>query len=457
MAHKKSLSPMTATRSALDTAIADSLTRRRHSSTLRRLTLPAKESVDFSSNDFLSLSTSSELRRRYLAELSSCPDFPLGSGGSRLLDGNTNYAEALESQIAAFHGASTALLANSGFDANSAIFSTLPQPGDLIVYDALIHASVHDGMRASRVPTAHRFSFQHNDVDSFASILRHLLTHSLPFASGRSSLFVALEAIYSMDGDVAPLSAIISTIDTLVPAPLRRNIHLVVDEAHATGVLGPRGSGLVCSLNLESRISVRLHTFGKALGAHGAAILCSQPMKEYLINYARPLIYTTFMPFPTLALVRAAYSMLQDGVAAESASRLSALGVRLWTGLKRIQARYPPTVLYVGDDDTACPVSPIFSLRTSQPRLLAAACQEAGYLVRPIMPPTVPTGSERVRVCLHAGNTESEVDGLLDVVGRWCEGIMATAPVEERETPSSSTASIAGGDGAAVLALRAKL
>lgn len=260
---------------ALNTAINAALARRRASSTLRRLSLVPSSSTDFSSNDFLSLSTTSELRRRYVAELDRYPNLALGSGGSRLLDGNTTYAESLERDIADFHHADTALLTTSGFDANVAIFSTLPQPGDIMIYDELIHASVHDGMRMSRVPRQQRYSFAHNDVSSFSSLLSHIIpTHPSVLASS-SSIFVALEAIYSMDGDVAPLQQILSEIDRLVPARQRQNIHLILDEAHATGVLGPNGRGLVNALGLEDRISVRLHTFGKALSANGAAILCS--------------------------------------------------------------------------------------------------------------------------------------------------------------------------------------
>ncbi|KAF2155149.1 7-keto-8-aminopelargonate synthetase [Myriangium duriaei CBS 260.36] len=414
--------------SALDSAINASLSRRRRSSTLRRLTLSPHDSIDFSSNDFLSLSTSDELRQRYLSELSSRSDFPLGSGGSRLLDGNTTYAESLENQIAVFHNAPAALLANSGFDANVAIFSTLPQPGDVIIYDDLIHASVHDGMRASRLPSTHRFSFRHNDVQSFTSVLQYIITHFPSLSNGKSSLFLALEAIYSMDGDIPPLQSLISTLDALSSPSLRRNTHIVIDEAHATGVLGPKGAGLVSSLNLQSRVTIRLHTFGKALAANGAAILCPPQVKQYLINYARALIYTTFLSFPALALVRSAYSLMAEGRTQPLADRLWANLTLLWTELVALQTRFPPAAV---DDGKALlsvslepPRSAIFSVETSRPRELAGYCQAQGYLVRPIMPPTVPAGSERVRVCLHAGNSEAEIKGLVATMERWCEGVV---------------------------------
>ena len=424
-------------RCALDSAINTALTRRRRSSTLRRLTLAPHHSIDFSSNDFLSLSTSADLRERYLTELASRPAFPLGSGGSRLLDGNTTYAESLEQHIAAFHHAPTALLANSGFDANVAIFSTLPQPGDVIIYDSLIHASVHDGMRASRLPATHRLSFTHNDVASFSAVLSHVLSSFPALSTGKSSLFLALEAIYSMDGDVAPLPALISALDAQSPPSLRRNTHIIIDEAHATGVLGPSGRGLVCALGLEARVSVRLHTFGKALAANGAAILCAPSVKRYLLNYARALIYTTFLSFPALALVRSAYALMADAAThAPLVHRLAANQTLLWTELVKLQARHHHHPAHGAGRPLLSvslepPRSAIFSVETCRPRELAAFCQAAGYLVRPIMPPTVPAGSERVRVCLHAGNSEAEIRGLVAAMGRWCELMVQTRKGEE--------------------------
>ncbi|KAG8630722.1 hypothetical protein KVT40_002341 [Elsinoe batatas] len=414
--------------SALDRAITTSLERRHQSSTLRRLTLPGPNAVDFSSNDFLSLSHSPLLKARFLSELSSST-LPLGSGGSRLLDGNTSYAISLERLISGFHKSETCLLTNSGFDANAAIFSTLPQPTDIILYDSLIHASVHDGMRASRVPSTQRFSFSHNSLPAFTSTLQSILSTFPSILSGSSSLFIALEAIYSMDGDLAPLSPILSTIDSLIPLPARQNIHLVLDEAHSTGVLGPQGRGLACSLGLEHRISIRLHTFGKSLSANGAAILCSENIKSYLLNYARPLIYTTFLSFPSLALIKSAYSLMRDDstlpLITKVKGNMSLFHTLLLDLYRRLLQAYPvDEVRDILGVDTAVPQSPIFSVQTSDPRGLAGWCQAEGFVVRPIVPPTVPRGKERVRVCLHAGNSEGEIRGLVGCMGNWCEGVL---------------------------------
>lgn len=235
----------------LERRLQDLLDRRRTKSTLRNLTLPKPGQIDFSSNDFLSLSSSPRLKSEYLAELQRTGS-TLGSGGSRLLDGNSLYAEDLEKTIANFHGAEAGLLFNSGFDANVGFFACVPQPGDVIVYDELVHASVHDGMRLSRARKT--MSFHHNSVTSLRDILERLLQEDEGLAHHKTSVIVAVEAIYSMDGDVAPLKELTDLIDEVL-GPGRG--YIVVDEAHSTGVLGPEGKGLVCEMGLETRIFAR--------------------------------------------------------------------------------------------------------------------------------------------------------------------------------------------------------
>jgi 8-amino-7-oxononanoate synthase len=230
-----------------------------------QLTLPkATPLVDFSSNDYLSLSTYPPLRDHFLHTLNTASQI-LGSGGSRLLDGTHDAHVQLEARLARFfrplHDQSpttTALLFNSGFDANVALFSALPQPDDWIVYDALVHASVHDGMRASRVPPSRRVPFEHSCVRDLEAKLGRI-------DSRGGTVFVALEALYSMDGDLAPLPQILRTVERLVPAERRC---VIVDEAHSTGVYGS-GRGLVEQLGLGDRVHVRLHTFGKAMASSG--------------------------------------------------------------------------------------------------------------------------------------------------------------------------------------------
>ncbi|CAK7223899.1 hypothetical protein SEUCBS140593_005389 [Sporothrix eucalyptigena] len=214
------------------------LASRARKSALRALTVVQPTSVDFSSNDFLSLATSVELHSAFVEILRTGPP-RLGSGGSRLLDGNSDDATTLEADIASFHGAEAGCLFNSGFDANAGFFSCVPQPGDVIVYDAAIHASVHEGMRLSRAGVG--VSFAHNDVGDLERVLQKVVAEDDHVKRGERSVFVTVESLYSMDGDVAPLQEIADVVERLLPA---RNGKIIVDEAHSTGVYGERGRGV---------------------------------------------------------------------------------------------------------------------------------------------------------------------------------------------------------------------
>lgn len=258
------MSSPTSRSSSLQNAMTTHLTKRRASSSFRSLTTTPANSIDFSSNDFLSLSTSSLLKTAFSQELQNNPSLPIGSGGSRLLDGNSRYAEALECDIAAFHNAPAGLLFNSGFDANAGFFATVPQVGDVVVYDEFIHASVHEGMRLSRAKNT--LSFKHNSVSSLKARLDELRSSDVDLREGRRDVFIAVEGLYSMDGDLAPLVEIVEVVESSLPLG---NGHVIVDEAHSTGVYGEKGRGLVCSLGLEKRVFAKLHTFGKAIGCHG--------------------------------------------------------------------------------------------------------------------------------------------------------------------------------------------
>ncbi|KAF4950813.1 hypothetical protein FGADI_7946 [Fusarium gaditjirri] len=246
--------------SKLEEQLRARLLDRQKRSQLRRLTTFPADNVDFSSNAYLSLSSVPEIRSAYhsLLENHAAPPPLLGSGGSRLLDGNSTLAENLERDIAAFHNADAGLLFNSGFDANVGLVSCLPQPGDVVVYDELIHASAHDGMRLSRA--ARRVSFKHNCVHGEGG-----LDEVLGGIGNEKSVFILVEGVYSMDGDVAPLKAIVECVKTRLPA----NGYIIVDEAHSTGIFGHQGRGLVCELGLEKEIFARLHTFGKAMSSFG--------------------------------------------------------------------------------------------------------------------------------------------------------------------------------------------
>ncbi|KAF2766318.1 PLP-dependent transferase [Teratosphaeria nubilosa] len=403
--------------SGLESTISRILDRRRSASTIRQLTMNGPNAADFSSNDFLSLSTNPELRHLFIQELEKGP-LNTGSGGSRLLDGNSAYAEDLEQFIANFHNAPAGLLCNSGFDANVGLFSCLPQPGDVVIFDEAIHASVHDGMKLSRAGKC--ICFAHNDVSALRSVMTECLLSDVGVQEGKRNIFVAVETVYSMDGDVAPLKDIVSLINELLP---EGNGHLIVDEAHSTGIYGKRGRGLVCELGLEKEVTVRLHTFGKALAANGAILLCSPMIRQYLVNYARPLIYTTFMSFPALAAIRASYMYMATGKTEALARNLKMLIQSLHDQLLEMRDGLG---LREGEEawlrvPKECPETPIFAVLSSQPKALASYCQKNGFVVRGIVPPTVPAGAERIRVCLHAGNSVQQVENLVETIRSWVQ------------------------------------
>jgi len=256
--------------SPLSAKLAAALISREERSIRRRLPPPSPSSnlVDFSSNDYLSLASSPTFRSNFLSRLHAAPDI-LGSGGSRLLV-NGDAHTALEIRLARFFAAPAALLFNSGFDANVGLFTCVPQPGDVVVYDEYIHASVIDGIRASRVVSGGGgvYSFAHNHLPAFRRVLTKVKNERAGLRLGEDSVFVAVESVYSMEGTLAPLREMLAVMDELFPMG---NCHVVVDEAHATGMYGPQGKGVVAMLGLEHRVLARLHTFGKALASTGGA------------------------------------------------------------------------------------------------------------------------------------------------------------------------------------------
>ncbi|KAI0290341.1 pyridoxal phosphate-dependent transferase [Russula brevipes] len=372
---------------------------------------PRPAPADFSSNDYLSLATSPLLRDRVLSALNAAPAI-LGSGGSRLLVYNRAHAE-LEARLASTFHAPAALLFNSGFDANAGFFSCVPQHGDALLYDAAIHASVHDGARASRVAPRLRRSFAHNDCAALEK--------------GESSVFVAVESVYSMDGTVAPLRAILDAMDQVFPAG---NAHLVVDEAHATGIYGPGGRGIVALLGLEDRVLARLHTFGKALAASGAVLLTNTLIRDYLLNYARPLIYTTSLSNAAIVAASCSFDLLEDGTAEKLAaqvldhSRYFQERIRASLTASSISQHILSLPAHPRPQPSEAQLpTPIVPLLAPRARALSAHLLERGLNARPISWPTVPKGMDRVRVCLHAGNTRVELDALVGAAVEWAAGI----------------------------------
>ncbi len=404
--------------------------------------------IDASSNDYLSLASSKSHKAAYLRRLqdwaAAHPDDPLmGSSGSRLLDGNSKLAEQVERTAAEHFGAPDALLFNTGFAANAALLSTLPQQGDIVIYDELIHASMHDGIRRSR---AHSLAFAHCDVAQ----LQRALEQSRSYWEGGSggNVFIAVESVYSMDGDMCPLHEIVKVAQSFVP---RSQLCIVVDEAHGVGVYGPQGRGCTSALGLEADVDIRLVTFGKALGASGAAVLCSNLVKQFLINYARSLvstslssflkscaylalflkIYSTALPPTALLSVLNSIEFLRgsDFESTRTASLQNARQLRdqlTSRGLRHVSL-VPECPITLSTCSTSSPMheslflpSPIVPLLTPHPKQLAAFLQERGRIIaRGITYPTVPKGQDRVRVCIHTSNTPEEIHLLADLVAQW--------------------------------------
>nr|POE53239.1 putative 8-amino-7-oxononanoate synthase [Quercus suber] len=212
------------------------------------------------------------MRNAFLEELAGRPEFSLSECGSQLLINNL-YTDSIESRIALFHGAEKALLFHSGWDANVSIFSTIPRPGDVLVFDELIHASMHEGMKLSA--TQHEVGFQHNDVKSLREALLMVRNMHEQVRRSERCVLICVESLYSMDGGVAPLKQFVAVANEVFPSG---NAQFIVDEAHTAGTVGPRGSGLVCSLGLQNQIAIRVHTYGKAMASCGGGkyMLCSQ-------------------------------------------------------------------------------------------------------------------------------------------------------------------------------------
>ncbi len=350
--------------------------------------------VDFCSNDYLGFARSGILKQKIREEESRHSDQRIGSTGSRLITGNTKYYEELERDIAQFHRAEGGLIFNSGYDANLGLFASIPQRNDIILYDQLVHASIRDGIRLGY---ARAFSFKHNDPGDLKRRLESQVTRDEARAG---SIFVAVESVYSMDGDFAPLTE-------MADLCAHYGARIIVDEAHATGVFGRRGEGKVVELGLENEVFARLHTFGKALGSHGAIVLGSNALRSYLINFARSFIYTTALPFHSLAAVRCAYELLAGSDSATTRLRRNISFFKSCIGTD-IQRNMIPS-----ESAIQCIIMP----GNEQVKKAARRIQDSGFDVRPIMHPTVPAGSERLRVCLHAFNTQDEIEGLITKVG----------------------------------------
>jgi len=353
----------------------------------RRRTLSPQAGIDFSSNDYLGLSRSPLLAEAAREALDR--GVPIGSGGSRLLRGNCPEHEALEAEAAAFFGCQRALWFSSGFAANETLFSTLPQRGDLIVYDELVHASAHEGMRIGRAETV---AVAHNRADAFEGAIRQWRAGG---ATGRA--WLAVESLYSMDGDVAPLDELAAIAD-------RHDAVLLIDEAHSTGVFGPDGRGLAAHLEGRDNV-ITLRTCGKALGVEGALVCGPAVVADFLVNRGRGFIFST-APSPLIAAItRAALRLMVEAPALrEGLWRRIALAEKVFAPLGATVTGSQILPLVVGDDALAME--------------LAGKVQAAGFDVRGIRPPTVPTGTSRLRITITNNASEDDIAGLAALLER---------------------------------------
>lgn len=376
----------------VSTALFDRLTMRKRSGLLRQLRT-ADNLIDFCSNDYLGFAGSAQLRVAIQQADANQTVLRTGAAGSRLLAGHTKLADEVEQELARLYQTEAALIFNSGYDANLGLLACLPQAGDTLLTDEFIHASMIDGARLSY---ATRRRFNHNDLTDLDDQLRS----ATEFRSA-GQVFVAVESVYSMDGDVAPLRALADLCD-------RYGAVLIVDEAHAMGIYGPTGEGLVVALGLQNRVFARVHTFGKALGVHGAAVVGPALLRDYLINFARPFIYSTALPPHSLLAIRCAHEHLQT-----QADARQQLHDQLVYFRQRVSDGLPGSSWTASQSPIQCLIVP----GNDAARHVARAVQQAGFDVRAILSPTVPAGRERLRICVHAYNTNDEIDRLIAALG----------------------------------------
>jgi 8-amino-7-oxononanoate synthase len=351
--------------------------------------------IDFSSNDYIGISKSDAVFHKTHQFLIDNKIIQNGATGSRLLSGNHILYQEAESFIAHFHKAEAALIFNSGYDANVGFFGSVPQRNDLILYDELSHASIRDGILMSN---AKSYRFGHNDYEDLEK--RIVVAKS---NSAIKEIYIVTESVFSMDGD-SPILELLVTISE------KHGAHLIVDEAHALGVFGSTGEGLVQMLNLQDKVFARIMTFGKGLGCHGAAVLGSENLKSYLVNFARSFIYTTGLSPHSVATILIAYQYLEEEISTIDTLRQN--------------------IIHFNQEKNVFGLKPLFVRSKSaiqsaiipgneRVKSIAKLIQEKGFDVKPILSPTVPEGQERLRFCLHSFNSKEEITEVLALLSKF--------------------------------------
>lgn len=370
--------------------LIEKLENRKQNNSLRRL--PSFNNlVDFSSNDYIGFSKSEIIFKQAHHYLIENDIIQNGATGSRLISGNHSLYQNTEVFIAEFHEAESALIFNSGYDANVGFFSAVPQRNDVILYDELSHASIRDGIIMSN---AKSYKFNHNDFEDLERLI-------LKFPD--TNIYIVTETVFSMDGDCPNL-------EELVILSEKYNCYLVVDEAHTLGVFGEKGEGLAQYLELHHRIFARIMTFGKGLGCHGAVVLGSPELKEYLVNFARSFIYTTGLSPHSVSTILLAYQHLEIEKLTIEKLRKNIIFFnqqKNLLGLKPMFVRSKSAIqsaIVPGNENV---------------KRLAQQLQDKGFDVKPILSPTVPEGQERLRFCIHSYNSEEEINQILELLSNF--------------------------------------
>ncbi|WP_281322905.1 aminotransferase class I/II-fold pyridoxal phosphate-dependent enzyme [Flavobacterium aestivum] len=366
--------------------LADKLETRKQNKSLRELPQP-NDLIDFASNDYIGLSKSEAIfntTHQFLLDYNIKSN---GATGSRLLSGNHILYTETENYIAQFHQSDSALLFNSGYDANVGFFSAVPQKGDLILYDELCHASIRDGIQLSN---AKSYKFRHNDFENLEKKI-------INFNNSAGIIYIVTESVFSMDGDCPNMKELVAVSE-------KYNCYLVVDEAHALGVFGDKGEGLIQYLQLQDKIFARIMTFGKGLGCHGAVVLGSDELKSYLVNFARSFVYTTGLSPHSVATVLMGYYHLEKD---KNALELLRENIVFFNQVKKMLYLSP---LFIRSKSA---IQSAIIPGNEKVKHIANALQQKGFDVKAILSPTVPEGQERLRFCIHSFNSKEEISSLI--------------------------------------------
>lgn len=376
--------------------LLDKLKLRTEENALREL--PVRTNlVDFSSNDYLGIAENEAVFNKATSILIESGLRLNGATGSRLLSGNHGLYDKLEKMLVEFHKTEAALVFNSGYDANIGLFSSVPQRGDFVFFDEFIHASIRDGINLGN---AKSYKFKHNDLLDLKTVIERSVRVQL--RTDDTNVYIVTESVFSMDGDSPDLNG-------LAQFCKQNKYHLIVDEAHAVGVFGTNGEGIVQKLEIQDDVFARIITFGKAMGCHGAAVLGSNNLKRYLVNYARSFIYTTGLSPHAIAAILASYNYLDSSEGNKARKKLKENIALFDQELENLdlKSKFIPNNSAI----RCCKI-----VGNEKVKNAANQLQEQGFGVKPIMSPTVNEGEERLRFCLHSLNTENQIKKVLNLL-----------------------------------------